>query len=255
MSLVEQFWVAWPWMGLGMACVMLVLLFGTNLLRSREGSRWLDPQWLAWVVMPVYLIHQFEEYALNMTGSDSFLIIGQVFANAGNVMDLSNLPLAYFPEVNVVFVWFGVPLAAFLCRWNPVIGLSPYGLLLVNGLMHCLGTLSGAMPLEANPGFWTGTFVFLPLFAVVVYAAVKVKFMSGAGLAISLVSGVLAHVMLGAGYAAAAFGEPVAALALGCFTGFSSIVFAWLGCLIFKPRFERPIDARKAFLEKILCAR
>ena len=58
-------------------------------------------------------------------------------------MDLSNLPLAYFPLVNIALVWMGVPLSAWICRRNPVIGLAPYGFILVNGLMHCLGTLVG----------------------------------------------------------------------------------------------------------------
>ena len=240
MNLAEQFFYAWPWMGLGMAAIMLVLLFGTDLLRSNSGKRWLDPVWLAWCAMPAYLVHQFEEYALNMVDG-SFLIIDQVFANAGSVMDLSNLPLAYFPLVNIALVWIGVPLSAWICRRNPVIGLAPYGFILAHGLMHCLGTLSGMMPLSLNPGFWTGTFLFLPLVALVIYATVRVKFMSGGALAVALVSGAIAHALLGAGYAASAVGGPAACLILGAFAGVSSILFAWLGCKLFKVRYESPV--------------
>lgn len=240
--MAEQFWIAWPWMGLGMAVIMLVLLFGTNVLRSKSstGSRWLDPQWLAWAAMPAYLIHQFEEYACN-TIDGGYVIINQVFTNTQGVLDLSNLPLVYFPEVNICLVWFAVPLSAFLCHWNPVIGLAPYGFILVNGLMHCLGTLSGAMPVEANPGFWTGTFIFLPLVAVVIYATVKKKFMSGGALAVALVSGILAHAMLGAAYGVTAVGGGIAALIVGAFAGFSSILFAWLGCKIFPVRYTKDV--------------
>lgn len=238
MSIVDQFWFSWPWMGLGMAVIMLFLLFGTNLLRSRKCSRWLDPQWLAWLAMPVYLIHQFEEYACHRVG-DGYLIIDQVFQNTQGVLDLSSLPMAYFPEVNIALVWVGVPLSAFLCRWNPVIGLAPYGFILVNGLMHCVGTLSGMMPIEGNPGYWTGTFVFLPLVGLVIYATVKEKFMSGGALAVALVAGALAHVILGGGYAAAALGGPAAAIIVGGFAGVSSIVLAWLGCKIFHVRYDR----------------
>lgn len=239
MSLVDQFWYAWPWMGLGMAVVMLVLLFGTNLLRSNGGHRWLDPVWLAWCAMPVYLVHQFEEYACNMADG-SYLIIDQVFVNAGSVMDLSSLPLAYFPLVNIALVWVGVPLSAWICRRNPVIGLAPYGFILVNGLMHCMGMLTGAIPIELNPGFWTGTFVFLPMVALVIYATVREKFMSGGALAVALVAGALAHAMLGAGYGVCAVAGPVACLILGAFAGVSSIVFAWHGCKIFKVRYTAP---------------
>lgn len=239
MPVTEAFFYAWPWMGLGMAVIMLVLLFGTNLLRSNTGSRWLDPVWLAWVAMPAYLIHQFEEYACNFVDG-SFVIIDQVFVNAGAMVDLSNLPLAYFPEVNIALVWVGVPICAFLSRKNPVIGLAPYGFILVNGLMHCMGTLTGMMPLELNPGFWTGIFVFLPLACIVIYASIKKKIMSGGALAVSLVAGVLAHGLLGAGYAVCAVGGPVACLVLGCFAGISPAIFAWLGCLIFHARYAVP---------------
>ena len=59
--------VAWPWVGLGMAIVLLFVLFKTDVLRSNEGSRWRDLVWLAWLAVPVYMIHQFEEYALHIS--------------------------------------------------------------------------------------------------------------------------------------------------------------------------------------------
>jgi hypothetical protein len=154
------------------------------------------------------------------------------------ILDLSNLPLAYFPEVNIMLVWIGVPLSAFLCRRNPVIGLAPYGFILVNGFMHCLGTLSGAMPIAINPGFWTGTFIFLPLLVIVIYANVRTKFMSGGALAVALGSGVLAHVVLGVAYVVAAVGGGTAALIVGALAGVASIAFAWIGCKIFSVRYK-----------------
>ena len=43
-TLLEKVMHVWPWMGLGAAVVILILLFGTNLLRStKTGSRWKDP--------------------------------------------------------------------------------------------------------------------------------------------------------------------------------------------------------------------
>lgn len=236
MDTSHAFWYAWPWMGLGMAIVVLVLLFGTNALRSNQGRRWLDPVWLAWAAMPLYLIHQFEEYACNIVDGE-YLIITQVFANAGSIFDLSNLPMAYFPAVNIGLAWIAVPLAACACRKNPVVGLAPYGFVLVNGLMHCVGTLAGLMPIAANPGFWTGTFLFLPMTALVIYTTFKEKFMSGGALVVSIVSGFLGHVLLGAGYAASALGGPLAALCVGVLAVFAPLFFAWLGCKAFPVRY------------------
>lgn len=241
MDLAEQFWYAWPWMGLGAAVVMVLLLFFTDLLRSNGGRRWLDPVWLAWLAVPVYLLHQFEEYGCNLANGE-YLIIEQVFANAGTVMDLSRLPLAFFPEVNILLVWVAVPLSAYLCRRNPVIGLAPYGFILVNGLMHCVGSLTGLMPIALNPGFWTGTFVFLPLVALVIYATFERRFMSGGALAVALVAGAISHVFFGMGYVVSAFAGGAAALAVGGIGVFSSIFFAWLGCRVFHVRYTAPMD-------------
>lgn len=247
MSLVEQFWYTWPWMGLGAAIVMVILLFCTNLLRSNSGARWLDPVWLAWLAMPVYLVHQFEEYTCNLVDGE-YLIIEQVFANAGSIIDLGQLPMAFFPEVNILLVWVAVPISAYLCRRNPVIGLAPYGFILVNGLMHSLGTLSGMMPIALNPGFWTGTFVFLPLVVLVIYATFKKKFMTGGALAVALVAGAISHVFFASGYFVSAFAGGTAALVVGGIGVFSSMIFAWLGCKLFHvkyipPKDEAPISA------------
>ena len=241
MDLAEQFWYAWPWMGLGAAVVMMVLLFCTDLLRSDGGGRWLDPVWLAWLAVPVYLLHQFEEYACNLADGE-YLIIGQVFANAGDIMDLSQLPLAFFPEVNILLVWVTVPISAYLCGRNPVIGLAPYGFIFVNGLMHCVGSLTGLMPIALNPGFWTGTFVFLPLVALVVYATFKRRFMSGGALAVAFVAGAISHVFFAMGYVVSAFVGGGAALVVGGIGVFSSIFFAWLGCKVFHVRYVSSED-------------
>ena len=128
MSMADVFWYAWPWVGLGMGIVMLVLLFATDLMRESDAPRWRDPYWLAWAAMPAYLVHQFEEYALNIVDGH-YVIVEQVFVNAGSVMDLSALPMFHFPLVNIALVWAGVPLAAWLGARlkNPVVALSPYG--------------------------------------------------------------------------------------------------------------------------------
>ncbi|MEE8722982.1 MAG: HXXEE domain-containing protein [Eggerthellaceae bacterium] len=237
MDFAQECWYGWPWVGLGMAIVALILLFGTNLLRGVDAPRWRDPYWLAWVAFPAYLVHQFEEYALHITDGQ-FDIISQVFANAGGVMDLSNLPMLHFPLVNITLVWVGVPLAAWLGRKlsNPVVALAPYGFVLVNGVVHCMGTLSGAMPVAANPGFFTGTFVFLPLCALVIAVCVRGSFMRGGGLALALGSGAIAHGLLGAAYALSAVG-PAAVIAFDVVAGVAPALLAYVGCKLLKVRY------------------
>ena len=67
---LEGFMHVWPWMGLGAAIVLIVLLFGTNALRSTEGGpRWKDPTWFAWLAAVAYMIHNVEEYGIDFTGA------------------------------------------------------------------------------------------------------------------------------------------------------------------------------------------
>lgn len=237
MGIVDQFWYAWPWMGLGAAVVMVVLLFCTNACRSTSGPRWRDLQWLAWLALPLYLVHQFEEYSCNLTDG-GYVIINQVFANTQGIFDLSALPMAHFPLVNILLVWFAVPLAAWLYHKSPVIALSPYGFILVNGLMHFAMTVVRGVPVSENPGFFTGTFLFIPVTIWVIYVAVKNKSVGVKGIVIALVAGALAHLMLGAAYAVSAVAGAVGTYIFDFLAGFSCIIFSWLGVKLFmrKPR-------------------
>jgi hypothetical protein len=61
--------LAWPWIGLGAAAILLVLLFTTEKLRGNTlGPRWRDPVWLAWLIAAVYFVHNFEEYGIDALG-------------------------------------------------------------------------------------------------------------------------------------------------------------------------------------------
>ncbi|MBQ9004544.1 MAG: HXXEE domain-containing protein, partial [Eggerthellaceae bacterium] len=162
MNIADAFWHAWPWVGLGMGIVMLVLLFATDLLRATGCPRWRDPYWLAWAAMPAYLVHQFEEYALNVVDGN-YVIIEQVFSTVSGILDLSALPMLHVPLVNIALVWFGVPLAAWLGTRidNPAVAHSPYGFILVIGHLHFAMTAVRGVPVPLNPGFFTGTLVFL----------------------------------------------------------------------------------------------
>ena len=59
----------WPWLGLAISAALLLLLFTTNVLRSELGiSRWRDPVWLSWLAPAAYMIHQTEEYGIDLYG-------------------------------------------------------------------------------------------------------------------------------------------------------------------------------------------
>ena len=61
--------VLFPWIGGGAAIVFLFLLFGTRLLQSEPGSsRWHDRVWLSWLAVAIYLLHNVEEYGIDVFG-------------------------------------------------------------------------------------------------------------------------------------------------------------------------------------------
>ena len=202
MNSIDVFWYAWPWFGLGAAVVMLVVLFATDACRSNDGPRWRDPVWLAWLMPAALMIHQFEEYGCHVSGGEYDMIATMATLFASNpIMAGANVPLLHFPLMNMVFAWVALPVAAILSKRNPVIGLSSYGFILANALVHVVSTIGfGVSPLE-SPGFFTGALGFVGLFVVMVLAVRKGSFMNGRALAIAIVCGIAGHLLLAAVYA------------------------------------------------------
>lgn len=155
MTLLDQFWYAWPWMGLGGAAVLLILLFGTDWLQAdKEKSRWRDPTWFAWLCAVAYMLHNVEEYGFDATGT--------VLAFP-NMMEglMGSMPAwTFFLCVNLSLVWVMGPLAAVLSRKYPALAFAMMG---VEGV-NCLTHLPGAIALGSiSGGFVTALCVFLPL--------------------------------------------------------------------------------------------
>ena len=235
MTFTEQFCYAWPWMGLGMACIMIILLFRTDLLRSSINiPRWRDPIWIAWCAMPAYLLHQFEEYACHITNGQYDIITG-VLNNKAMPFDLTNLTMAHFPYVNIALAWIAVPITVCVGKkfHKPIVAMAPIGFIIANGMLHFMGTITGKMPIVDNPGFFTGTFVFLPLGFLMILACVRGGFTNGKGLAVAIVSGVIGHLILAGAYGMAPMGT-AAVLFFDTLTVFAPMLLALLGCKLLK---------------------
>ena len=230
-------WLGWPWMGLGGAVVMIILLFCTGALRSRpEVSRWRDPLWLAWLAVPMYLLHQFEEYSLHIVDGQ-YSIVSMFFSPDGPTarMGEMNLPLAHFPMMNCVFVWVAIPLGAWLFgRKHPAVALAPFGFILANGLLHLMQSLAGGMPVAENGGFWTGVLLFIPIAVWVIFVCAKELRLPAGAIVISMLSGVLAHVVLAGCYLFALKDMPAGVIAMDIVTSFAATYFALGLCRLFK---------------------
>ena len=186
--------LAWPWMGLVAAGILVVLLFATNRLRHNLSlSRWRDITWLSWLAVAAYMVHQFEEYGIDLHG------VRHAFPNAlCGTLGLDAYPACPIPPffylaVNISLVWFVAPLGALLSHRYPLAKLSLYSVLIANGLAHVLPWVLGR---GYGPGALTAALVFLPLFLWVCYACFGKWGLPNKGISVLVALGLLLHVIL-----------------------------------------------------------
>jgi hypothetical protein len=238
---MHWFYTVWPFMGLGGALVMVAILLMTDTFRGNTGgSRWRDPVWLAWLAVPLYWVHQFEEYSLPVMGLD-YSLPEMVCKNIGFApYPTCPIPLSFYPLVNIALMWFGAPLAAWFCRRNVLIGLSYWGLLFANGLLHTSG---GVLQGTYNTGLWSAAILFVPLSVWVIYACAISGPYSGTVVTLAFAAGAVTHVLLFLGYGL--FKSEVIGsaglLVYAAVIGFTPIILAALASRFFKPGLLRPV--------------
>ena len=228
------------------AIVMVAILLMTDTFRGNTTvSRWRDPVWLAWLAVPLYWIHQFEEYSLPVIGLD-YSIQEMICKNLGfPPYPDCPIPLSFYPVVNIALMWFGAPLAAYLCRRNVLIGLSFWGLLLANGLLHTAG---GVVAGAYNTGLWSSVILFVPLSLWVIYACAIRGPYSGKAVGVAYAAGAITHVLLFMGYGlfkAGLFGG-AGLLVFAAVIGFAPIILAAIASRFFEPELLRPVPVSQA---------
>ena len=237
------FYTVWPFMGIGGAIVIVAILLLTDTFRGNTAvSRWRDSMWLAWLAVPLSWIHQFEEYSLPVIGLD-YSIQEMICKNLGfPPYPECPIPLAFYPVVNIALMWFGAPLAAYLFRRNVLIGLSFWGLLLANGLLHTAGGVAAG---AYNTGLWSAAFLFVPLSLWVIYVSVIRGPYSGKVVGVAYAAGAVTHVLLFMGYGiykAGVMGNS-GLLAYAAVIGFTPIILAAIASRFFNPQSLRPVPA------------
>ena len=99
------------------------------------------------------------------------------------------IPMSFYPVVNISLMWFGAPLAAYICRRNVLIGLSSWGLIMANGFVHSAGGIAGVY----NTGLVTAAFLFIPLSLWVIYACAIRGPYSGKVVGAAIAAGAVTH--------------------------------------------------------------
>ena len=144
--------------------------------------------------------------------------------------------------VNIGLMWVGAPLAAYLGRRNAAIGLSFWGMILVNGVAHVAGTI---LLRDYNTGLFTGLFLFIPLSVWVIYACGVRGPLSGKVVGLAFGAGILTHILLGAGYGLQKIGviNGTGLLVYAVVLSFTPILFAALGSRFIRPELLQPTPA------------
>ena len=189
-----SFTYVWPYMGVG-AALLLALLLTTDLLRSdRSVSRWQDLPWLAWAGMLVYLVHQFEEHGIDAEGRHyafrAFLCTGVGFADPKTCL----VPYSFITAVNVAAVWLAGPAAALLGRRWPALALAYFSIPFVNLFAHLGPSLASGG--TYNPGEATALVLFLPLSLWTFYVALSRYRLGWSAITATVAAGVVLHAIL-----------------------------------------------------------
>ncbi|WP_164919556.1 HXXEE domain-containing protein [Hansschlegelia zhihuaiae] len=191
---MAPFATTWPWIGLGAAGILLILLAaGNGLQTDRSVSRWRDMTWLVWLGVAAYLLHQFEEHGVDLLG-EPYAFRGELCATLG-FRDAAScpIPFSFITAVNVGSVWGAGLISALLAPRRPLIGLAFFAIPLVNLFAH-VGPAVVAR--HYNPGLLTAVAIFLPLSLWTLFVAAR---RYGAGLRAILataLAGVVVHAVL-----------------------------------------------------------
>lgn len=98
----------WPYLCLGGGLVMFAVLFLSNVGRSQLAiSRWRDPVWLAWLPVPMLMVHMFEEYGFDLLGrSNAFPATMCGLLHYPPYPDCP-IPIAHYALLNLGCAWIG----------------------------------------------------------------------------------------------------------------------------------------------------
>ena len=152
----SMFFHVWPWIGCGAAIVLLILIFCTDFLRSdKTKSRFLDPESLAWMGAVIYMLHNLEEYGVDMYGNQQAftILMGQLLG--------VRIGEAAFLCCNLLLVWVVGPLTAVFAQkgyHRMAAGMAIFEL--INGTFHIVQAINLG---SYNPGLLNSAVLCLPV--------------------------------------------------------------------------------------------
>lgn len=208
----------WPWLGLGLALVALVV----GVVR---GGGWLrDPRRLVWLGLPLYMLHQFEEHGIDLTGR-RYAFQASLCHTIGHQGPLATCAATegFIFAVNVGSVWIAMSVAGVAGPKRATFTLAALGIPVVNAVAHIVPAVRTG---TYNPGLATAVLLFLPVCALLARELLRTGLVTRRELVLVPLAGVGVHaVLLGSLFACAAgaIGQP-ALVAIQIANGFLPVV-------------------------------
>lgn len=169
------------WAGMGAATAVMFLVF----LFTNKALPKFSLEWLLWLHLPVYMVHQVEEYLFPGRFRESL----NDLVTRGSSRDT---PLSETDcwAINVVLVWGGILAGAALF---PDLRLASWmlGVTFINGMVH-LG--SGIARKAYNPGMATAALLHLPFAGYVLFRLFKEAALGWEGLGWAAAAGFVVHI-------------------------------------------------------------
>ncbi len=182
----------WPFVGLGIAAILLSWLF-LKPYPQGYATRFRDPAWLLWLVTPMYMIHQFEEYGRDLLGQ-RFHFLTSLCATLGHsTLDTCPADPAFVLAVNIPLIWVAGPICAVLGPRRAMAAAVLYGVPLINALAHLRPLLTTG---HYNSGVFTSVVLFLPVCGWVLYQLFKQGILDAKRLVFIACAGVVLHAVL-----------------------------------------------------------
>jgi hypothetical protein len=182
----------WPWVALVCGVGGLLVLFGLPRPPSAP-SRFRDPAFFACLMLPIYMVHQFEEHGVDLLGRH-YHFIDEICAMVARGAGDCPADPPFILAVNCGGgVWIPGLLAIAYRRRRPLVGACALGIPLVNAVAH----IGQALVLgRYNSGVVTAALLFVPVCAWALVALRKLGVLSGLRILRVVATGGVLHALL-----------------------------------------------------------
>ncbi len=152
-----------------------------------------DPKLLGWTLLPVYMIHQFEEHYIDLKGEK--YAFQKYFCNFLGYTNIDECPgdKEFIFSVNVPGLYTAGILAGLLNNIKPIVAGGFAAVILINAIAHILTSIKQK---KYNPGILTSLVLFIPVSLYYFYEMKKQNKLSNADIGISLFIGILYHLVI-----------------------------------------------------------